>query len=290
LPIESETVLTLSLQEVPVTALSLPEWTDPRVQVWQTSGGAVSAYGYSDGRTHWLYLPDLAVFSFQHDSREVKTFALRPYQDNIIHDVYYRTVLPLALQALGTEVLHASAVRTQQGVVAFCAASGTGKSTLACALNIRGYASWADDAVAFALTSEQVVGFLLPFSVHLRPESETFFDRNLHRRGGQEPVDNHGALRPESVRLAAVFVLQRSAAKGEQGKIEAQRFTPALALPATLAHAYCFSLDDQERKRRMLESYFALVSQVPVFELRFPSCLDQLPQVVRCIEETLQNL
>ena len=85
-------------------------------------------------------------------------------------------------------------------------------------------------------------------------------------------------------------MLQRSAAKGEQGKIEAQRLTPALAFPATFAHAYCFSLDDQERKRRMLQSYFALVSQVPVFELRFPSCLEQLPQVVRCIEETLQNL
>ena len=40
----------------------------------------------------------------------------------------------------------------------------------------------------------------------------------------------------------------------------------------------------------MLQSYFALVSQVPVFELRFPSCLEQLPQVVRYIEETLQNL
>ena len=48
----------------------------------------------------------------------------------------------------GWEALHASAVLSPQGVVAFCAGSGTGKSTIARGLSERGYQLCADDAVA----------------------------------------------------------------------------------------------------------------------------------------------
>ena len=48
-----------------------------------------------------------------------------------IEETFERGVLPLALQARGIQVLHASGIETPQGVVAFCARSQTGKSTLA---------------------------------------------------------------------------------------------------------------------------------------------------------------
>jgi hypothetical protein len=57
-------------------------------------------------------------------------------------------VLPNAAIAAGYEALHAAAVETAAGVVAIAAASGGGKSTLACELVRRGAPLFADDTVA----------------------------------------------------------------------------------------------------------------------------------------------
>src|ERR671935_59558 len=63
----------------------------------------------------------------------------------------------------GREVLHASAVITARGVVAFCAVSTTGKSTIAYQFSRRGYGIWADDALAFDGADRGVTALWLPF-------------------------------------------------------------------------------------------------------------------------------
>jgi hypothetical protein len=52
-----------------------------------------------------------------------------------------------------------------------------------------------------------------------------------------------------------------------------------------LTHAYCFSLRHLERKRQMLQSYLALVTKVPIFELCFQTGIESLPKVLDCIEQ-----
>ena len=42
-----------------------------------------------------------------------------------------------------------------------------------------------------------------------------------------------------------------------------------------LAHAYCFSLREPERRRRMVERYLDLTTRVPVFEIRVESGLER---------------
>src|SRR5919106_5320553 len=130
------------------------------------------------------------------------------WRDSIL-DAYYRSVLPMALQAQGAEVLHASAVLTPRGVLALCARSGTGKSTLAYGLSRRGYPLRADDAVAFENSGAQINVRPLPFSIRLRPDAAAFFD--------QAHVPLSLALMPDSVTqveerltpLAALIVLER---------------------------------------------------------------------------------
>src|SRR5829696_203522 len=57
------------------------------------------------------------------------------------------------------ETLHASAVVAPAGVVAFCARSATGKSTLAASLHRRGYDLWADDAVVWTPAGSRSLTF-----------------------------------------------------------------------------------------------------------------------------------
>jgi hypothetical protein len=69
--------------------------------------------------------------------------------------------------------------------------------------------------------------------------------------------------------------------------VTVRQLESAQAFTAVLTHAYCFSFQDQERKRQMLQGYLALVTQVPVYELSFQSGIEGLPAVLDRIEEMI---
>jgi hypothetical protein len=255
----------------------------PDVEVWRGAGGSVVAYGTILDGQHWIDMPGVARFRFGRRSRSVMARPHPAAGPGLVEDAYRRTVLPLALQVQGTEVLHASAVRSPRGVVAFCAESGTGKSTLAAALGERGYPLWADDAIAVDTSNIPVMTVRLPFRLRLRPASAAFFGGERAARVAGPEVPEEGAA--ERVRVAALFVLQRT--DRVAGAVSVERLCASAALPAVLVHAYCFSLREPDRKRRMLQHYVRLVTGVPVFEVRIESGLERLPEVLDGIEQAL---
>ena len=149
--------------------------------------------------------------------------------------------------------------------------SGTGKSTLAYALSRRpGVALWADDAVAFDVSSTEVAALPLPFSLRLRPASARYFGRE------DRPVVT-GAVHDARAKVATVFVLERSAEPDSE--VEVHRLTDVHAFTAVLEHAYCFSLEG-DHKRDTSEAYLSLVTRVPVYSVRFPGGTDLIPTIV----------
>lgn len=157
-------------------------------------------------------------------------------------------MLPLVVQARGTQVLHASAVAGRNGVIAMCGLSGVGKSTLAARLVERGLRAVADDAVPYTVEGNQVLTHSLPFV--LRPR-------------GLPPAPLH-VPPAEKQRLQAIVIL-RPHATGDP-VLTAMR--PAAALGALMPHAYCFSLD--EGKQELVSSYSRLVSLLTVYTLQYP--------------------
>jgi hypothetical protein len=69
--------------------------------------------------------------------------------------------------------------------------------------------------------------------------------------------------------------------------VTVERVSPSSAFPRLLGHAYCFSLQDAERKRRMIERYLDLAARVPIFELRFQAGLDHLDKMLDALEEIM---
>ena len=275
-------MLELSILDAP-----MPPPPDPpggEVEVWRDHDGVLCAYGYTVGRHVWMHLPDVASFSFDRDSDRVTATPHASVRPPVIRDAYHRSVLPMILQAHHTEVLHASAVLAQDGVIALCATSGTGKSTLAAGLGRRGYRVWADDAVAVAVTELGFNALPLPFTIRLRPSAAALFrgvlavtDATLHSDAAE--------IKPAP--LAAVCVLER--ADSLRGAVKIERLRPAPAFPAVLAHAYCFSLRDLTRKRQMVQQYLDLTARVPVFAVRFESGLDKLPMILDAIERVINE-
>ena len=211
------------------------------------------------------------VATFRFGPGGVEAIAREGVEIEKILDAHRRLVVPRVLQALGQEVLHASAVAFETGAVTFCAKSGTGKSTVAYALAQRGHPPCADDAVAIRPGPQGPELMPLPFALRLRPPSAAYYGEEAQPLELQHPA----ASRP----LAAICVLRRV-----DDTSGVRRLGRAEAFPALLTHAYSFGLDDEHRRRRMMEHYLSLASEVPVFEVALPSGLSELDRALDQIE------
>jgi hypothetical protein len=280
----------LSVPPLILSEMVPPKMVSAEGEVWYDGAGEPCAYGMITDGHHWLHLPGLASFCFTDTGEEVRVIAQPPPQYDLIRDTYFRSVLPLAFQARGTEVLHASAVHTSRGIVALCAVSGTGKSTLAVGLSQRGYRVWADDAVAVATTGERVMALPFPFTLRLRPDAVAFFRTGRFSLSPGLPHASAGEEQRKSRPLVALCILDRvQEGNEENAAVEILRMSSAQAFPAVLAHAYCFSLRDTPRKQRMVQQYLDLVARVPTYTVRFRSGLEHLTAILDGIERVIQS-
>jgi hypothetical protein len=259
-----------------------PEARPADVQTWRDAEGAVLARCRRQGDRHRVDVPGLASYSFDLGGDIVLATLCPAASKDAVRPRYESLVVPLLLQALGTEVLHASAVRGPHGVMAFCGDSGAGKSTIAFGLGRRGYSLWADDAVAVDPEGAAVSALPLPFAIHLRPPSAAHFGFESH--ASRMRVTEGEALPSRSpAPLSALLLLEQTGTAG----VTVERVSPSSAFPRLLGHAYCFSLQDAERKRRMIERYLDLAARVPIFELRFQAGLDHLDKMLDALEEIM---
>ena len=282
LPAISPSKITFSVVREAGTA-EVPALDDSAPEVWRDNHGAVCARATISQRDAWMEFPRVATFRFDPENCEVTAFALPEVDLELIHDIYYRAALPHALNFFGHEVLHASAVHTPRGVVAFCAISETGKSTTAAGLKLRGYPMWADDAVGFKVADGDDVTqtFFLPFRLRLWPASAEFL-KHSEKFDGWPAADSGGQI---SAPLAALCVLTRSDQRSHPAEI---RLMPrAEAFTAIIPHAYCFTLSDLQRKRRMMQHYMDLVARTPTFAVSITSGMQRLPEVLDAIESSL---
>ncbi len=271
-------MLSLTIVNTEVLPPVMPTTAD--VEMWHDHDGTVAAFGQTVGGQRWMHLPNVASFRFSDAEDEIVAEAFPDADTKLIVDAFYRSIVPMALQARGQEVLHASAVKMPPGVVALCAVSHTGKSTIGFGLGQRGYPLWADDALCFESTANQVNAIPLPFKIRLRTQSAAFFGC------ASEPDDSPWEdLDPtaQPIPLAAVCVLKRLPAQHES-VVEVEALSSAQAFAAVLAHAYCFSLQDMDHKRRMMQHYLELVTLTPVFEVRFKAGLEHLEVILDAVE------
>lgn len=256
----------------------VPDPSAPDVEVCRDARGHLLAYCHARNGTLRVDLPDLASFSYERGADHVRAIPRRPLAPGVIRDTYHHCVLPLILPALGTEVLHASAVVAGTGVAAFCGPSGTGKSTIAVALAGRGYALWADDAVAVDLAESGPAAVSLPFTVRLRADGI----RLLVAAGGRVPSAAAIAVDRQPVPLAVLCMLRR--APDTTAAVAVEPLRAAAACRQALDHAYCFSVKDAARKRYTIQNYLTLTARVPAYEIRFRPGVEHLPALLDAIQ------
>jgi hypothetical protein len=264
-----------------VADVELPEHEGALTDVWRDAHGEVCAFGRWHERHSWIDVPEVGRFAFAASDTEVRLAPRNGVTAERAEDAFRRIVLPLAIQARGHEVLHASAVLTPRGVVGLCGVSGTGKSTLAYALTRLGYPAYADDALAVEVSVGGVEAELLPFELMVRSGTAEFF--------GVPPglAPRFEKRLPSRARLAALLLLSRSS---DSPSVEIAAVAAPEAFAPVLEHGYCFTLRDRSRSRVMVESYLALVAAVPVLGVRFYPDLNHLPRLAEAVAAAVEAI
>ena len=245
-----------------------PAQADGPVARWDANDGHV-LHGFRAAGTGWVALEGVAAYGFGPSGPVTVVPADGGPPTEELEDAWVRSALPLVLQARGTQVLHAAALRGAAGAVALCGASTDGKSTLAAALLRRGRAVLADDALAL----DESDALTLPFRLRLRAPTQEAL--------GLPPVAATGAG-GERLPLAAVVLLTPDD-EDEPAALEALSASTAFA--ELMPHAYCFALE--EGKEALVAAYLDLVQRVPVHRLCYPQRLDRLDATADVLDALL---
>jgi hypothetical protein len=172
------------------------------------------------------------------------------------------TVLWTVSLLRGFELLHASAVETPVGTLAFAAMSGGGKSSLAAEHLRRGGVLFCDDVVALKEAQDEVIAFPGPPVMNL-PRGLTpdeLGDSRVIAWFEDEQWVRVGAPRPSPQPLAAIVLVDRAAGQEARcSRIEATNLT-------LLPHAFGFP-HLTERARTRFDLLARLATTTPVLHL-----------------------
>lgn len=185
-------------------------------------------------------------------------------------------VLPYALHRDGAWCVHASAVQTPAGAIAFVAARGTGKSTLATACVQAGCALVADDVVVLRQSAHGIT--VTPAGVPLRLRADTA--RAVHVAADSADVWGkvrvNGAVAHDTLPLAAIYLLQPMPADAAVSRVPRPTRAAALAL---LAYGKITALLGGEAGGEALSRCVELAHGAAVYDLAIPRDLARLHDV-----------
>jgi hypothetical protein len=266
------------------TDLQVPRPDTPPVQTWPDAAGRGRVRAFRVGDSCWLEWPGVAWFAITPGSPTTRAVPWPGADGGVVANAFHRFVMPLAWQAGGGEALHASALsRNGVAAIAFLASSGTGKSTIACGLALRGYIVLTDDGLLVDAGMPARVRAVTT-EVRLRPESSAHF-------GFPVPSERHtldpGTFKSVSAATLGGVVLLERAVQGTRAV--ASRLAGGEALAAVLAHAHCLDPTDDARRARSVARYLEIVAEVPVWRLTYASGFDTLDTALDLVEQLAEG-
>jgi hypothetical protein len=257
--------------------------SDGLLEPWIDLSGQEFGYCLQGEEGYHVCIYGVGTFDFAPDATEVSGAAAQGVSPRAFHDAYCREVLPYVLQRCSWEVLHASGLVVAGAGVALCGDSERGKSTLAAGWDRRGGGVFADDAIPFRVECGRVPIQVIPFRIRPRPSALPFSgaaveipDRGPGEAGGAAGGEA-GAVSDPAL-LHAIYLLDRR--PDEDGPVLFEPVSPSEAVFTLLNQAYCLTLRDRARNRRMVETYLALADAVPTFRLSYPTGLDRVDAIL----------
>jgi hypothetical protein len=218
---------------------------------------------------------DLFEFLVTPDARQIQARLIGDSTDEAMLAYLLVDALSFSMVRLGKEPLHAAAVVTERGAIAFLGNSGDGKSTLAALFVHRGATLLTDDMLV--LTRVDGRWLVEPGPPRLKLYRR-MADRILGPVEGAIPMNGTtekliiplaaSHVSPEPVPLIGMYILDPACDPTSPGPA-VHRLSPAAAFPRVLGHTAGHYPSEQERLRRQFGFATTLVRDVPIHILSY---------------------
>ena len=257
---------------------------------WRSPGEGQAWLSFATcGGDYLLRFAAQVDFLVSRDTREVKCRPLPGIPESTVRHLFLDQVLPLILSYRGNLVLHASAILTPLGVVAFAGASGRGKSTLAARLAQHGYALVADNCLALREVAGRWIAHPSYPGVRLWPQAsgaifgEASRSAEIAHYTVKRRVSDSSLIRfaDVSAPIQCVYFLD------EEETAVRQPLIRPMAAPAAFMRLVTstFNLDitDKTLVHRQFVAMKRARSQIKCFHLAYPRDFFLLPAVTQAI-------
>jgi hypothetical protein len=260
------------------------QWTIERSGVWLRFARTGDGY--------LLRFPSCGDFFVSADGSRIQCCPLPGTPELTVRHLLLDQVMPLVLSRRERIVLHASAVVTGRGAIAFAGRSGQGKSTLAASLAQEGYSLIADDCLV--LRVEQECWTALPSypGVRLWPSAAGEVLREdtptlevAHYTRKRRICDTDVLpYASDPAPLRRLFFLTDDA-----GEISFERLPQGRAFMALVEFAYNLDIEDKAFLRRQFDSVGQLTADVPAYAIHYPRDFAALPALRQAILRHLEE-
>jgi len=242
----------------------------------------ISVHLSQDARGYRLEYEDTGTFDVNDSGRSITWYRV-PGAD-LEHarlDILGR-VMAIALHAGGDFCLHASAVLTPQGAIAFMAPKFHGKSTLAMALAHAGCPALTDDILPIGFRARCVVA--RPGVPQLRLWSDSARrlapDRVEGHVGGKYTMDSILTVRASDSEfpLAALYILSPRISQSSTHVVTRHRLAPVQAALTLVGQAKAGELLGGAEAPGLLRRAVAVAGQAPMYRLEIVRDYDRLSE------------
>ena len=224
-------------------------------------------------------------FTLDSSGRAIEAFSRGARPEALRHQLLDH-LLPLALDLRGSRGLHATAVATPHGVVAFLGASGAGKSTLAARFVRSGFPLVADDCLVLRVEGPDVLTIPGYPGLRLLTDSfETIFDT------GPETEPTYAKRRVATGELDVVerplrqLILLESA--GADGGARLTPISQAAAVLAMMSHSFGLTPLSPSSIQGRLAFFATVAPRIASARLSAPRDLSRLSEVEELVLRTL---
>jgi hypothetical protein len=249
---------------------------------------------HDDGHGTWLWNRAIATCHIASETRSVDVYTEPGCDDRALGLLLAGQVAVHVLHRLGLPSLHASAVLTARGAIAFLGAKGQGKSTMAMYFLSRGAALLTDDALALDASGRRIHALPGPPMMKVWPETAVSllanrdlpsllenYEKKLYRLDG----DHKSVTR--AVPVARVYLLERYQRGAGPSAADVVPLNRREALTTLLAHTSNATLLSVAEVARILPLYARFTAETPVRVLRYPNGFEHQQVVYSEIDRDL---
>lgn len=238
----------------------------------------------------------VGTFHIEPESRQVTVYAQPDVDERYLALGLTGQVSSLILHHLRIPVLHASAVVTQRGAIAFLGNPWQGKSTMAACFVTRGARLLTDDALPLRIAGGRVEGMPGPVVMKMWPAGAVALGlagRMSDMSPGYEKkfvtLDREDYFTGESAPLTRLFLLSRyDSGRAGSSRVEVIPLSQREGLVAIMGHMWNWRFLEQPELANLTPIYAGLARTVAVQVLRYPDGIEHHDSIHEVVSGELE--